>query len=94
MNRAPSPTIGRPIGLASESRGLPSVVPTLKRIVSRSAAILSILVLWELAPRLALVERAFLPPLSEVLETGWELIRNGQLASHIGASLTRSLIGF
>jgi NitT/TauT family transport system permease protein len=60
----------------------------------RTAAIGAFLLLWELAPRLGLVEPAFLPPLSEVLSTGVELVRNGQLFSHIQASLSRSLVGF
>lgn len=60
----------------------------------RSGAILAFLSFWELAPRLDLVEAAFLPPLSTVLGAGWELLQNGQLGSHVQASLQRSLIGF
>jgi NitT/TauT family transport system permease protein len=41
-----------------------------------------------------LVEPAFLPPLSVVLETGWALVRSGELWAHIQASLSRALIGF
>jgi NitT/TauT family transport system permease protein len=60
----------------------------------RWVAIAAFLTLWELAPRLALVEQAFLPPLSEVLRTGLGLIQNGQLWNHVQASLSRSLVGF
>jgi NitT/TauT family transport system permease protein len=60
----------------------------------RSIAIIAFLVLWELAPRLGLAEPAFLPPLSEVLRTGLELVKNGQLINHIQASVSRSLLGF
>lgn len=60
----------------------------------RSVAITAFLVLWEVAPRAGLAEPAFLPPLTEVLSTGVELLRNGQLASHVQASLSRSLVGF
>jgi len=60
----------------------------------RSVAIAAFLVLWEVAPRLGLAEPAFLPPLTEVLRTAVELIQNGQLASHVQASLSRSLVGF
>jgi NitT/TauT family transport system permease protein len=66
----------------------------LARCLRRSGAILAFLALWESAPRLGLVEPAFLPPFSEVLRTGWELLRNGQLGEHVGASLARSLTGF
>jgi NitT/TauT family transport system permease protein len=63
-------------------------------VFRRSIAIAAFLVFWELAPRLGLAEPAFLPPLSEVLRTGVELVRNGQLFNHIEASLSRSLLGF
>jgi NitT/TauT family transport system permease protein len=59
-----------------------------------SGAILAFLALWELSPRLGLVEPAFLPPLSTVLSSGWELMKNGQLGSHVQASLSRSMVGF
>jgi len=60
----------------------------------RWVAIAAFLILWEVAPRLGLVEQAFLPPLSEVLRTGVGLIQNGQLWNHVQASLSRSLFGF
>ncbi|GGJ78838.1 ABC transporter permease [Pilimelia anulata] len=49
---------------------------------------------WETFPRLGLLDATFLPPLSEVLVAWWELLRSGELADHIGASLARSLAGF
>jgi len=64
------------------------------RLFKRSIAIVLFLSVWELAPRLGLVESAFLPPLSQVLLAGWELILNGQLLEHIAASLSRSLLGY
>ncbi|WP_437520385.1 ABC transporter permease [Sorangium sp. So ce726] len=64
------------------------------RAVARSGILLAVAALWETAPRVGLVEGAFLPPLSEVLATGWQLLQNGQLLSHIKASLSRSLVGF
>jgi NitT/TauT family transport system permease protein len=71
---------------------------TASRVLGRafyaSAAILAFLAFWELAPRIGLAEPAFLPPLSTVLASGWELLKNGQLESHVQASLTRSLVGF
>ena len=66
----------------------------LGRAFSRSGAIIAFIVLWELAPRIGLVEPAFLPPFTQVLKTSWDLARNGQLESHIAASLSRSLTGF
>ncbi|MFG3643541.1 ABC transporter permease [Micromonospora sp. NPDC047762] len=63
------------------------------KVLHRSVAILALAAIWEGAPRLGLVDRVFLPPLSEVLVAWWELLRSGQLAEHVGASLTRSLAG-
>ncbi|KYF75105.1 ABC transporter permease [Sorangium cellulosum] len=64
------------------------------RAAARSGILLLVAAIWETAPRMGLVEAAFLPPLSEVLATGWQLLQNGQLLSHIKASLSRSLLGF
>ena len=66
----------------------------LSSTLHRTGAIIAFLSFWEVAPRLGLVEAAFLPPLSTVLAAGWELLANGQLGSHVQASLQRSLIGF
>ncbi|WP_349878218.1 ABC transporter permease [Micromonospora sp. HUAS YX12] len=63
------------------------------RVLHRSAALLVLAAIWETVPRAGLVDRVFLPPLSEVLAAWWELLRSGQLADHVGASLTRSLTG-
>jgi NitT/TauT family transport system permease protein len=86
--------------LLAPERTLASVSVTKKlqrgvaRSLSRSVAIAGFLALWEVAPRVGAVEPAFLPPLSEVLATGVELTKNGQLLAHIQASLSRSLVGF
>ncbi|HET6339182.1 MAG TPA: ABC transporter permease [Polyangiales bacterium] len=83
------------IDLPVQRPKLPSAfLSTVGRFFSRTGAILAFIALWETAPRLGLVERAFLPPFTEVLRTAWLLLKNGQLESHILASLTRSLTGF
>ena len=48
---------------------------------------------WEVFPRLNLVDATFLPPLSQVLRSWWELAADGELAQHVEASLVRSLAG-
>lgn len=60
----------------------------------RSAAIVAFLLLWETAPRVGLVDRVFLPPLSEVLVATADLASSGQLWAHVSASLSRALAGF
>jgi NitT/TauT family transport system permease protein len=74
--------------------GLQHVLRGSLSVLTRSYVILAFLAAWELAPRLHLVEPAFLPPLSEVLTTGWSLVKSGELLQHVRASLSRSLIGF
>jgi NitT/TauT family transport system permease protein len=71
-----------------------TVLSAAGHVLVRSAAILVLLAAWELLPRFHLVEPAFLPPFSEVMATGWQLLRSGELASHVYASLSRSLLGF
>ncbi|MGP3637594.1 ABC transporter permease, partial [Streptomyces sp. 24-1644] len=40
---------------------------------TKSAAIVALLLLWETAPRLGLVDRIFLPPFNEVARAWWGL---------------------
>ncbi|TPQ23659.1 ABC transporter permease [Streptomyces sporangiiformans] len=61
---------------------------------TKSAAIVALLLLWETAPRLGLVDRTFLPPFSEVADAWWGLATDGQLADNARASLARSFSGF
>lgn len=63
-------------------------------VLVRSVAILAFLALWEIAPRVGLVDRVFLPPLTEVLSAWWSLLVSGALWQHVQASLTRAGIGF
>lgn len=94
MDRGHVQSIERPLALRSPAPlGLALLRSGAALLLKRSLAVLAVLALWEIAPRVGLAEPAFLPPLSEVLATGWKLARNGQLASHVGASLSRSLTG-
>ncbi|MEU8679180.1 ABC transporter permease [Streptomyces sp. NPDC048560] len=61
---------------------------------TKSAAIVALVLLWETAPRLGLVDRIFLPPFSEVARAWWGLAVGGQLADNASASLVRSFSGF
>ena len=63
-------------------------------VFKRSIAIVIFLALWEVLPRVGAVDPAFLPPFSVVMQTGWQLMLNGQLLAHLQASLIRSLSGF
>ncbi|MGG3927151.1 ABC transporter permease [Metabacillus fastidiosus] len=66
----------------------------IQKFVKQTAAIFLLLVLWEVAPRIGLVDITFFPPFSKVAE-GWQgLIISGELYAHFQASIIRSAIGF
>ncbi|WP_354640463.1 ABC transporter permease [Kitasatospora camelliae] len=83
----------RPV-VAHRTARLPGVLRPVLRGLTKSVAIAALLAVWELAPRLALVDRTFLPPFSEVLDAWWGLLESGQLAANTQASLARSFSGF
>lgn len=67
------------------------------RAVTAGRGLLGVAVLasiWELAPRLGLVNDYFIPPLHVVLQTLWEMVLDGELWKHVRASLVRSAAGF
>lgn len=64
------------------------------RIIKPAIAIALFLVVWEIAPRIGLVDDIFLPPFSTVVRAFAELVRNGQMWDNVSASLARSLAGF
>ena len=65
------------------------------RTVARGLAGLALLArVWEVAPRTGFVNRYFVPPLSEVLQAWWQLLKDGELRRHVDASLVRSGAGF
>lgn len=62
--------------------------------VGKSIAVVALLMVWEVAPRLGLVDATFLPSFSTVLGAWWDLLVGGQLLENTQASLARSLAGF
>lgn len=62
-------------------------------LAQRSIAVAVLAAVWEVVPRLNLVDATFLPPLSQVLGSWWALATDGELAQHIQASMVRSLSG-
>ncbi|WP_084201302.1 ABC transporter permease [Geobacter pickeringii] len=53
----------------------------------------ALVLLWETAPRFGWIDSQFFPPPSAIVRAGWELAASGELASHVGASLWRTLQG-
>ncbi len=58
------------------------------------AGIVALALVWELAPRVGLVDAYSIPPLHVVLQEWWGMLLDGELWKHVSASLTRSAIGF
>lgn len=61
---------------------------------TRSVVILVFLAVWELAPRLGVVDPVFISPFSTVVAAIGDLAASGALWEHTSASLSRALAGF
>lgn len=63
--------------------------------VSRTTIVLALLIaFWEIAPRVGILDKTFLPPFSDVINALADLAKSGQLTEHISASVGRALKGF
>lgn len=88
-------SVSLPIGSAQRrSSALAAPIGIAGKVLKRTIAILALAAIWEIVPRTGLVEPAFLPPLSEVLQAWWGLLTSGELWTHTESSLIRSLAGF
>jgi NitT/TauT family transport system permease protein len=89
---APAPAVAR--DTVRPNRRPARIGRVLAAVGSRTVAIAVLGAVWEVLPRLGAVDATFLPPLSEVLTTWWQLLISGELGAHTQASLLRSLSGF
>jgi len=64
------------------------------RVTKPAVAIVAFLALWEIAPRVRLVDEVFLPPLSEAVVALVDMAREGELTEHLTSSIGRALAGF
>jgi len=90
---APTPPSTPPEPGAVQRAGA-ALGPIAWRILKPSVAIVAFLALWEIAPRVGLVDEVFLPPFTTVVEAFFDLVQSGELWQHVSASLSRALIGF
>ena len=60
----------------------------------KSIAVIAFLIFWEVAPRAGILDRQFIPTLSEVLVKLWSMAIAGKLNDHVVASLSRAVFGF
>ncbi|MBF6234117.1 ABC transporter permease [Nocardia farcinica] len=67
---------------------------TVWRGVKPLFAIAAFLAIWQLAPQAGLVDEVFLPPFTTVAEAFVDLVRSGEMWTHVSTSLGRSLSGF
>lgn len=79
---------------AQASRLLRAIAGFGWRIIKSTLVIGLFIALWEIAPRVGLVDEVFLPPFSTVVEAFLDLVRSGAMWNHVSTSLTRSLTGF
>jgi NitT/TauT family transport system permease protein len=63
-------------------------------VVRGAAGVVTLAVLWEVLPRLGIVDAYFIPPLHIVLQAWWHLAESGVLWTDIKSSLVRSGAGF
>jgi NitT/TauT family transport system permease protein len=63
-------------------------------IIARLGIVLALFGAWELAPRIDLVDIRLLPPLSEVLATLVQLLSTAKFWSHLGVTLSETLVAF
>ena len=65
----------------------------MKTVLLRYLPLLLLAIAWEAAARLELVSSSALPPLSDVIKSWYELLRDGDLSANTGASLYRGAMG-
>jgi len=90
-------TASRPTARQEAAARVKGVSPGRRRGVTFArgiAGIVTLALVWEVAPRIGLVDAYFMPPLSVVLREWWTMVTNGEMWTHVSASLVRSLAGF
>ncbi len=71
-----------------------AILQVAQKIFKQSIVLVALLLLWEIAPRIGMVNQEYLPPLSEALKAWWEMIVTGELWTHFSTSISRSIYGF
>ncbi|MGD0152814.1 MAG: ABC transporter permease [Thermacetogeniaceae bacterium] len=84
-------------GVAVVANSLPlrgAIWQRIEPVLEKTLAISIFLVLWEIVPRIGLIDRSYVPPLSEVLIRGFQFLLAGKLLPHIVISIQRALGGY
>ncbi|AZV41882.1 ABC transporter permease [Peribacillus asahii] len=70
------------------------VFSSLQKVFKQSIVLVALFLLWEISPRIGLVDPAFFPTFSSVVISWWNMVISGELFAHFMASITRSVSGF
>ena len=54
----------------------------LRKLFKQSIVLVALFLLWEIAPRIGLVDAAFFPPFSNVLLAWWKMVISGEFFTH------------
>jgi NitT/TauT family transport system permease protein len=65
-----------------------------RKIVVSTIGLLLLAAVWQLLPTWGVVDKTFVPPLTDVLSAWWHLLKDGTLWHDTKASLVRALGGF
>jgi sulfonate transport system permease protein len=87
---APGPDL---IEVVAEHRARKGIWERIPRPVRRMVGPALILAAWAIGAATDWLNPDLFPPPSEVAATAWRLLSDGELATHVGASATRVLIG-
>lgn len=71
-----------------------SIIKKSKTLLQKTSGMIVFFAIWEIAPRVGLVDQIFIPPFSVVATTFVGLVISGKLPYHAFISLKRSLLGF
>jgi NitT/TauT family transport system permease protein len=94
LDEAVEPRVNPRQEAVAKVRHAPAYLTRLGRLGRGVVGIAVLALVWEVVPRLGLVDEYFLPPLHVVLEQWWSMVRDGELWPHVRASLVRSALGF
>ena len=67
---------------------------SLRAIALGSALPVLVLAIWQLAGNLGWIDAFFLPTPAAILESLWNLMASGKMATHLGISIGRAAAGF
>lgn len=79
---------------AGDVKAAPRVGSGLRTIVRGLTGVVLLATIWEVFPRIGLVNGYFVPPLSDVLQAWWGMFQSGELTRHLRSSVVRSASGF